>query len=96
MKKRIKKVMVSVDFPEVNHLFKPIDKRRNYELPVWRGEVDSGKGNSSARVISCWRVPFWQRVLMVFHGTIWLETLGRGQTPVALHCKRQVFTKGKG
>jgi len=44
--------------------------------------------------ISCWTVPFWQRVKFLFHGKIWLGiSSGRTQPPVWLDCIKTVFTK---
>lgn len=44
--------------------------------------------------ISCWTVPFWQRVKFLFHGKIWLGVLsGKTQPPVWLDCTKTVFIK---
>lgn len=44
--------------------------------------------------ISCWKLTFWQRLAVLFHGTIWLSVLsGNTQPPVWLACNKTVFTK---
>ena len=46
--------------------------------------------------ISCWTVPFWQRLKFLFHGKIWLGILsGNTQPPVWLDCQKTVFVKEK-
>lgn len=46
--------------------------------------------------ISCWTVPFWQRLKFLFHGKVWLGVLsGSTQPPVWLDCTKTVFIKEK-
>ena len=42
--------------------------------------------------ISCWKIPFLQRLKLLFHGRVWLSVIG-GQTqpPVWLMCKKNLF-----
>lgn len=42
--------------------------------------------------ISCWTAPFWQRVLFLFHGKLWLGVVsGKTQPPVWLDMTRTIF-----
>lgn len=42
--------------------------------------------------VSCWKIPFWQRIKLVFHGNIWLYALsGSMQPPIKLQCKKSIF-----
>lgn len=44
--------------------------------------------------ISCWSVPFWQRLKFLFHGKLWLGVLsGKTQPPVWLDMSKTVFIK---
>jgi len=58
------------------------------DYSIWVGKTDRG-------VISCWRVPFLVRLQFLFHGRIWLETLGNNQPAVALHCKETIIKKAR-
>jgi hypothetical protein len=44
--------------------------------------------------ISCWTASFWQRLMFLFHGKIWLGVLsGQTQPPVWIDCTKTVFKK---
>ena len=43
------------------------------DLPVFR----DGK-----QVISCWRIPFWQRITLLWKGRVWLYVRGETHPPV--------------
>ena len=46
--------------------------------------------------ISCWTVPFWQRLKFLFHGKLWLGVFsGKTQPPVWLDMNKTVFIKSK-
>ena len=48
----------------------------------------------NGQCISCWRIPFWQRVKLLFHGNIWLSVFsGETQPPVWLGCMKTIFKK---
>lgn len=55
---------------------------------LWIAQSEKGE------CISCWSVPFWQRVKFVFHGKLWLGVVsGRTQPPVWLDMQRDIFIK---
>jgi hypothetical protein len=42
--------------------------------------------------ISLWTVPFWKRVMFLFHGRLWLGVLsGKTQPPVWLDMTKTIF-----
>ena len=73
--------MKHVDFPESNAVLRggPADKYGTADdvadLPIWRGE---------GRVISCWRLSFWERMIVLFRGRVWLHVAGSTHPPVCV------------
>ena len=46
--------------------------------------------------ISLWKIPFWKRVKLLFHGHVWLGVLsGHSQPPVWLDCQKTIFKNTK-
>lgn len=33
-------------------------------------------------IVSCWKIPFWQRIKLLWTGVVWLGVLSRGMPPV--------------
>lgn len=60
--------------------------RGNYNLWAYKTE---------RTIISCWKASFWSRVKFLFHGRIWVETLGNNQPAIALQCKKSIIEKAK-
>ncbi len=69
-----------INFPQVNTSLQapPGEEDLCDDLPCWR----DGK-----LVISCWKIPFWQRVRLLFTGKIWLGAQGLSQPPIWLTSK---------
>jgi hypothetical protein len=80
--------MKPIKFKEANKdLLKPMGMTSDEcgSLPVF---------NDGKQCISCWRVPFWKRVKMLFHGKVWLCVLsGHTQPPVWVDVDNTVFHK---
>jgi len=65
-----------VKFPESNCLL--VGGTGVTDLPVLAGQMD-GVGDV---VISCWRIPFWKRVKLLFTGRVWLCVKGQTHPPL--------------
>ena len=50
------------------------------DLPAWQGADTCGV----YRIISCWKMPFRQRIKILFTGKIWLDVYGRACPAVAI------------
>ena len=81
---------------------KPIHfKEAQIELKKPSGMTDEECGSlwiyrQDNQCISCWRIPVWHRIKLLFHGRIWLGVLsGNTQPPVWLDCRRTIFTNKK-
>ena len=62
-----------VFFPQSNgmlHGNRPIN-----DLPVCR---------TDGKLVSCWRIPLWKRVKLLFSGRIWLVVKGTTQPPLCI------------
>lgn len=74
-------------------------KEAQVELTKPSGMTDEECGSlwiyqQNNQCISCWRIPVWQRIKLLFHGRIWMGVLsGYTQPPVWLDCRRTIFTK---
>lgn len=72
--------LVCVDFPQANVKF--AEHQDDYiTLPAYREDDDTGL------VISCWRLSWWQRVVVLFTGKLWHQQLTYGEPlqPVIVH-----------
>lgn len=50
--------------------------------------------NDKKQCISCWKVPFWKRVKMLWHGKVWIGVIsGVTQPPIWVDVKNTVFPK---
>lgn len=83
-----------------NSVMKPIEfKEANKVLNKPESMTDEECRNLSVytngkQCVSCWKVPFWKRVKMLFHGKVWLGVLsGQTQPPVWVDVDNTVFTK---
>ena len=48
--------------------------------------------NDGEQCISCWKVPFWKRIKMLFHGRVWLSiNSGNTQPPCWVDVASTVF-----
>ena len=65
------KEMAPVFFPQANGML--FGNRVVNDLPVCR---------TDGRVVSCWQVPPWKRVKLLFSGRIWLVVKGTTQPPL--------------
>lgn len=79
-----------VKFPEANkNLLKPDDMTDEECTSLW--VYSNGK-----QCISCWKLTWKQRLLVLLYGRIWLSVLsGQTQPPVWLDCDKTVFLKDK-
>lgn len=74
-------------------------KEANKELTKPKNMTDKKCGslwvfNDGKQCISCWKVPFWKRVKMLFHGKVWLSVVsGNTQPPVWIDVDNTVFIK---
>ena len=50
------------------------------DLPAWQGRDANGR----ERVISCWRIPFFKRLKLLFTGRVWLDIYGSAPQPAAI------------
>lgn len=78
--------METIKFKEANkNLKKPSSMTDDECKSLW--VYTDGK-----QCISCWKVPFWKRVKMLFHGNVWLSILsGTTQPPVWVDVDKTVF-----
>ncbi len=69
--------MRPVTFPEQNVVFVPPKGMEGQcgNLPAFKGE---------GQVISCWRLTFWERLLLLFTGRLWFSVIGDDQPPIWL------------
>ena len=79
-----------IKFPEANYSLTKPENMSDDEcgtLWVW----SNGK-----QCISCWNLSFWQRIVALVSGKIWLSVLsGNTQPPVWIICKKTIFEKNK-
>lgn len=81
---------------------KPIkfkEATKNLGKPIDMADKECGSlwvFNDGKQCISCWKVPIWKRIKMLFHGKIWLSIVsGKTQPPVWVDVKNTVFIKNK-
>lgn len=79
--------MKPIHFKEAKvELQKPPNMSAEECAPLWVDRTADGQ------CVSCWTTSFWQRVLFLFHGRIWLGILsGETQPPVWLDCTKTVY-----
>jgi len=50
--------------------------------------------NDDTQCISCWKVPFWNRIKLLFHGNVWLSIFGGNtQPPCWVYVNKTIFKK---
>ena len=48
--------------------------------------------NDGKQCISCWKVPIWKRIKMLFHGKVWISVLsGQTQPPIWCDVEKTIF-----
>ena len=80
--------LMPVKFPQANrNLTKPANMTDEECHSLW-------VYTDGSQCISCWKLTFWQKLAVLFHGTIWLSVLSGGsQPPVWLACDKTVFSE---
>lgn len=78
------KFIEPIKFPEHNReLGAPLTMPECKPLPVW---------TDSTVCISCWKVPFWLRIKVLFTGKIWLFVYGgKTQPPVSIEINHPFY-----
>ena len=72
-------------------------KEANKNLAKPKGMTDEECGSlwvfsDGKQCISCWKVPFWKRIKMLFHGKVWLSIrTGSTQPPCWIDVDSTVF-----
>ena len=74
-------------------------KESNKDLLKPKGMTDKECGSlpiytDGKTCVSCWKIPFWKRVKLLFHGNIWLGVMsGQTQPPVWMQSYKTHFIK---
>lgn len=78
--------MTPVKFKEANkNLLKPSNMSDDECGSLW-------VFNDGEQCISCWKVPFWKRIKLIFHGKVWLSIMsGNTQPPCWVDVDTTVF-----
>lgn len=63
--------MKPITFPSINAIYAE-NQPQYLPLPVWKGYNEA---EEAVEIISCWQLSFWERIQVLFRGTLYLRVM---------------------